>query len=85
MPVFVVYIAAAGDNTFFISAICLKSLPNIKSLLVLSANDTVSPRLFANNSRVALEPCPPCGEIIALAVAPVPGAVVFVITIEAYE
>ena len=82
MPVFVVYVTAPGVNMFFINASCLKSLPTIKSLFVLSSNDTVSPRLFENNSRVALEPCPPCGDITALAEAPVPGAVVFVIVIE---
>ena len=68
---------------FLISAICLKSLPNIKSLLSLSENDTVSPKLCANNSLVAFEPCPPCGLTIALAVAFVPGAAVFVMLIVA--
>ena len=70
---------------FLISAICLKSLPNIKSRLSLSENDTVSPRLCANNSLVAFDPCPPCGLIIALPAAFTPGADVFVITRSAYE
>ena len=70
---------------FLIRPICLKSLPNIKSLLSLSEKLTVTPRLCANNSLTALEPCPPCGLIIALAAAFVPGAAVFVITMSAYE
>ena len=82
---FVVYTTSPGVVMFLIRPICLKSLPNIKSLLSLSENETVKPKLCANSSLTALEPCPPCGLITALAVAPVPGADVFVITRSAYE
>ena len=60
-------------------------MPNIKSALSLSENETVTPKLCANNSLGAFEPCPPCGDTIPLAVAPVPGADVFVIFNVAYE
>ena len=80
---FVVYVTPAGVFIFLISAICLKSLPNIKSLLSLSENDTVTPKLLANNSLGAFEPCPPWGDTMALATAPVPGADVFTIAISA--
>ena len=59
VAVFVVYTTLAGVFIFLISAICLKSLPNIKSLLSLSENETVIPKLLAKSSLGALEPCPP--------------------------
>lgn len=65
--------------TFLINDNCLKSFPNIKSLLSLSEKLTVIPKLLANNSLVGFDPCPPCGLIIALAAAFIPGADVFVI------
>ena len=82
---FVVYVTPPAVLIFLISDICLKSFSNIKSLFALSENETVTPKLCANNSLGAFEPCPPCGDTIALAVAPVPGADVFVITMSAYE
>ena len=82
---FVVYVTPPAVLIFLISDICLKSFPNIKSLFALSENESVMPRLCANNSLGAFEPCPPCGDTIALADAPVPGADVFVITMSAYE